>query len=39
MPGLPLGHDAAVYDLCQRLHELQYYFQEHLGSAWLRFWR
>ncbi|MEZ4296520.1 MAG: immunity protein Tsi6 family protein [Polyangiaceae bacterium] len=22
--------DLALYDLCQRLHELQYYFQEHL---------
>jgi len=39
MRELEPAHDAALYDLCQRLHELQYYFQEHLGSAWLRFWR
>jgi hypothetical protein len=39
MRELEPAHDPEIYDLCQRLHELQYYFQEFLGSAWARFWR
>jgi hypothetical protein len=32
--------DVAVYELCQRLHELQYFFQVHLPKfrASRRFW-